>query len=85
MIRGLVVGFAVALVWPRATRAVALWLLFVPVALVLAAAHTITDVLGGLLAGLILLLGARLLLGAARARGLSPAARERPRGRASPA
>lgn len=85
MIRGLVVAFAVALVWPGATRAVALWLLFVPVALVLAAAHTVTDVLGGLLAGLILLLGARLLLAAARARGLSPVARERPRGRASPA
>jgi membrane-associated phospholipid phosphatase len=85
MIRGLVVGFALALVWPRATPAVALWLLFVPVALVLSAAHTITDVLGGLLAGLILLLAARLLLGTSRARALSPVARERPRGRASPA
>ena len=85
MIRGLVVAFAVALVWPRATRAVALWLLFVPVALVLSAAHTITDVIGGILAGLILLIGARLLLGASRARARYPSARKRPGGRASPA
>ena len=84
-IRGMIVAFALILIWPRATRAVLLWLLFVPVALVLSASHTITDVLGGILAGLILLLGARLLLGTSRARALARPAPTGPSGRASPA
>ena len=55
MMRGLVVAFTVALLWPRATRAVAAWVLLVAVALVVAGDHTPTDVGGGLLVGLVLL------------------------------
>ena len=52
-IRGLVVAWALAALWPRARASLALWYAFVPVFLVMAAAHTPSDVVGGLLVGLL--------------------------------
>jgi membrane-associated phospholipid phosphatase len=53
MIRGIVVVFALALAWPRLRRGLVAW--FVPVGpmLVATAAHTPSDVVGGLLMGLL--------------------------------
>jgi membrane-associated phospholipid phosphatase len=76
MIRGLLVAFTIALLWPRATRAVAVWVLLVAVALVVAGDHTPTDVGGGILTGLILLTCLAAAPGATRA--------ERGRARAVP-
>ncbi len=59
MIRGTIVAAAVVLVWRRSAWWVALWLLFVGPALVVAAAHTPTDVVGGALVGAILVLAGR--------------------------
>jgi membrane-associated phospholipid phosphatase len=67
MIRGIVVAFAIALVYPRATRWVALWALLVAPALVLQSAHTLTDVIGGTLVGLILVI---LMVGVLREEGV---------------
>jgi membrane-associated phospholipid phosphatase len=55
MIRGLLVAGAVVLVWKRATRWAVIWAVLVAPALVLQAAHTITDVVGGALVGVLLL------------------------------
>ena len=55
MMRGVLVAGAVVLVWTRATRLAVVWVVLVAPALVLQAAHTITDVVGGALVGLILL------------------------------
>lgn len=55
MIRGLLVAGAVVLVWRRTTPWAVVWAVLVGPALVLQAAHTITDVVGGALVGLILL------------------------------
>lgn len=56
MIRGVLVAGAVVLVWKPATRWAVAWVVLVGPALVLQAAHTTTDVVGGALVGLILLL-----------------------------
>ena len=77
MIRGVLVAFTIALLWPRATRAAAVWVLLVAVALVVAGDHTPTDVAGGILTGLIVLtcLAAALSptrAGRAPARGAAP-------------
>ncbi len=63
MMRGIIIAFTVALVWTRSWRWAALWAALVAPALVLQAAHTITDVVGGALVGLILLV---LLIAAVR-------------------
>ncbi len=55
MLRGVLVAGAVVLVWTRATRLAVVWVVLVAPALVLQAAHTITDVVGGALVGLVLL------------------------------
>jgi membrane-associated phospholipid phosphatase len=55
MMRGVLVAGAVVLVWRRATPWAVIWAVLVGPALVLQAAHTITDVVGGALVGLILL------------------------------
>jgi membrane-associated phospholipid phosphatase len=56
MIRGVLVAGALTLAWKRANPWVLLWVLLVGPALVFQAAHTITDVLGGALVGVILLI-----------------------------
>jgi membrane-associated phospholipid phosphatase len=61
--RAVVVAAIVAFVWRRATTVLALWLALVPVALVIVAAHTITDVIGGLLLGLLIVLVAHAMIG----------------------
>ena len=53
MTRGVVVAWAVALVWRRATPWLVVWAALVGPALVLSSAHTITDVVGGALVGLL--------------------------------
>jgi membrane-associated phospholipid phosphatase len=65
MIRGTLVVAAVVLVWPRARWLLVPWAILVAPALVVSAAHTPTDVLGGLLMGL-------ALAGAAAALAASP-------------
>jgi membrane-associated phospholipid phosphatase len=55
MIRGMVVAFSIALVWTRASRWAALWAVLVAPALLLQSAHTLTDVVGGILVGAIVL------------------------------
>ena len=67
MIRGIVVAFAISLMFPRATRWAAGWAVLVAPALVLQSAHTVTDVIGGILVGLILVL---LSLGVMREEGV---------------
>jgi membrane-associated phospholipid phosphatase len=54
MMRGVIVAWAIALVWRRAAPWAAAWALLVGPALVLQSAHTITDVVGGALLGLVL-------------------------------
>jgi membrane-associated phospholipid phosphatase len=53
MTRGVVVAWSLALVWRRAAPWLALWAALVGPALVLNSAHTVTDVLGGALVGLL--------------------------------
>jgi len=67
MIRGTVVAFAIAIVWPRATRWVALWAALVAPALVLQSAHTISDVVGGAVVGVLVCALAYPLAAPARA------------------
>jgi membrane-associated phospholipid phosphatase len=62
--RAVVVAAIVAFVWRRARTALAVWLAFVPAALVVVAAHTITDVIGGLLLGALIVLLAHAMIGA---------------------
>jgi membrane-associated phospholipid phosphatase len=75
MMRGVIVAFAIAVVWPRAMRWVVLWAALVGPALVLQSAHTISDVVGGALVGLIMVTAVYPLVAAAR----SPAAAGRAR------
>jgi membrane-associated phospholipid phosphatase len=63
-IRGVVVAFAIALMFTRWWKWVLVWCLLVGPALVLQSAHTLTDVIGGALIGLILLV---LMLSVVRA------------------
>jgi membrane-associated phospholipid phosphatase len=67
MIRGIVVAFAFSLVFPRATRWAALWAVLVAPVLVVQAAHTVTDVIGGILIGLIMVV---LAIGVLREEGV---------------
>jgi len=67
MIRGIVVAFAISLVFPRMLRWAAFWAVLVAPALVLQAAHTVSDVIGGILVGLILVV---LALGVLREEGV---------------
>jgi membrane-associated phospholipid phosphatase len=55
-VRSVVIAALIAYVWPRLRWPAAVWILFVPAALVISAAHTISDVVGGLLLGLLLVL-----------------------------
>jgi membrane-associated phospholipid phosphatase len=55
MMRGVIVAFAIALVFTRSWKWAALWAVLVGPALVLQSAHTVTDVVGGALVGCILL------------------------------
>jgi len=61
MIRGAIVLAALALLVPRARSVLRFWYALVAPFLVLSSAHTPSDVLGGLLVGLVLVGGARLL------------------------
>ena len=61
-IRSVVVAALLAFVWPRAKVPLAVWLAFVPAALVVVAAHTITDVIGGLLLGVLIVLVAHAMI-----------------------
>jgi membrane-associated phospholipid phosphatase len=70
MLRGVIVAFTLALVFERAWKALAVWAIFVGPALVLESAHTVTDVVGGALVGLILLV---VMLGVVRAETRAPA------------
>lgn len=60
--RSVVIAAIIAFVWRRARVPVAAWLAFVPVALVVVAAHTITDVIGGLLLGALIVLVAHAMI-----------------------
>lgn len=60
--RGVVLAAVVAYVFPRVRVAAAVWVLFVPVALVVAADHTVSDVVGGTLLGLLLVLAAHAMM-----------------------
>lgn len=63
MARSVVVAAFIAFVFPRLRWPAAVWLLFVPVSLVVSAAHVVSDVVGGTLLGLLLvLLAAGVLL-----------------------
>jgi membrane-associated phospholipid phosphatase len=55
MMRCLIVAFAIALLWARSRNWAILWVVLVAPALVISGAHTVTDVVGGALVGLILL------------------------------
>jgi len=61
-VRAVVVAAVIAYVWRRATVPVAVWLVLVPVSLVIGAAHTITDVIGGLLLGALIVLVAHAMI-----------------------
>jgi len=56
MIRGILAAYLLALLWPRARAAAALWAVAVAPSLVLVSAHTPSDVAGGALIGLLLVL-----------------------------
>jgi membrane-associated phospholipid phosphatase len=61
-VRSVVIAAIIAYVWRRARVLVAVWLAFVPVCLVIVAAHTITDVTGGLLLGALIVLVAHAMI-----------------------
>lgn len=61
-VRSLVIVAIIAYVWHRARTPAALWLTLVPVSLVIAAAHTITDVIGGLVLGALIVLVAHAMI-----------------------
>ena len=60
--RAVVLAALVAYVFPRLRVAAAVWLLVVPPALVVAGDHTVSDVVGGMLLGLLLVLGAHAMI-----------------------
>lgn len=70
MIRGAIVAAAIVLVWRRLTPWVVLWWALIGPSLVLQSAHTPSDVVGGGLVGLILLLAGRGLIASPLARRL---------------
>lgn len=60
--RGVVLAALVAYAFPRVRVLAAAWLVLVPLALVAAGDHTVSDVVGGLLLGLLLVLGAHAMM-----------------------
>jgi membrane-associated phospholipid phosphatase len=60
--RAVVLAALVAYVFPRVRLAVAAWVVLVPAALVVAGDHTVSDVIGGMLLGLLLVLGAHAMM-----------------------
>jgi len=60
--RGLVVAAVVSYVYPRLGLVVAAWVVLVPAALVVAGDHTVSDVVGGALVGLLLVLGVQVII-----------------------
>jgi membrane-associated phospholipid phosphatase len=60
--RAMVLAALVAYTWPRLRPAAVLWVLLVPVALVASGAHSISDVVGGTLLGLALVLAAHVMI-----------------------
>jgi len=61
--RSVVLAAIVAYAWPRVRGAAAVWVALVPVSLVVGAAHTVSDVVGGMLVGLLLVLAAHAMIG----------------------
>ena len=60
--RGVVLAALVAYAFPRLRYAAAAWVVLVPVALVVAGDHTVSDVVGGTLLGLLLVLGVHAMM-----------------------
>jgi membrane-associated phospholipid phosphatase len=60
--RAVVLAALVAYVFPRARYAAAAWVLLVPAALVVAGDHTVSDVVGGTLLGLLIVLVAHAMI-----------------------
>jgi membrane-associated phospholipid phosphatase len=60
--RGVVLAALVAYAFPRLRYAAAAWVVLVPVALVVAADHTVSDVVGGTLLGLLLVLAVHAMM-----------------------
>jgi membrane-associated phospholipid phosphatase len=60
--RAVVIAALVAYVFPRARYAAAAWVVFVPAALVAAGDHTVSDVVGGTLLGLLIVLVAHAMM-----------------------
>jgi membrane-associated phospholipid phosphatase len=60
--RSVVLAAMVAYVWPRLRWVAAAWVLLVPAALVISAAHVISDVVGGMLLGLLVVLLAHAMI-----------------------
>jgi membrane-associated phospholipid phosphatase len=66
MLRGIIVAYTVTLLWARAFPWIWVWAALVGPLLVLVSAHTPSDVIGGALIGLILLVPVRAVVGQAR-------------------
>ena len=66
MMRGLIVAYAVVMVWRRARPYAIVWVVLVGPALVLNSAHTLTDVVGGALLGIALLIPVNAVVVAAQ-------------------
>src|SRR5207248_10559470 len=62
--RAVVLAALVAYTFPRLRRAAAAWVVLVPAGLVVAGDHTVSDVVGGTLLGLLLVLALRAMMGA---------------------
>jgi membrane-associated phospholipid phosphatase len=73
MIRGVIVAFAIAIVFTRLWKWALFWVILVAPALVLQSAHTLTDVVGGAIIGLILLV---LMVELVRSERTSPGSTE---------
>jgi membrane-associated phospholipid phosphatase len=90
--RAVVLAALVAYVFPRARYAVAAWVVLVPAALVVAGDHTVSDVVGGTLLGLLIVLVAHAMIRAwtpsqtsSRASSSASSATPRPSSSTSPA
>jgi membrane-associated phospholipid phosphatase len=73
MMRGIIVAYTLTLLWHQASPWVWIWAASVAPALVLVSAHTPSDVIGGALLGLLVIVPVRAVVRQARhARGLTP-------------
>jgi membrane-associated phospholipid phosphatase len=61
--RGVVLAALVAYAFPRVRHAAAAWVVLVPAALVVAGDHTVSDLVGGTLLGLLLVLAVHAMMG----------------------